>query len=201
MQERGLTLEEIRDTCRACKDRALRKALPPIDSRLGSGLSWWKVSNCTFLRATGFRRQRNSDNSQSGAVKHSNPERSKDMRRTALTAGLISGEKPVPLEGVRIEGQITGFGARVVIAQRYRNTEAQPIEAVYVFPVDETAAVCGFEALIDTYAWLAKSWSAKRRSNTTTTQWPTDMAPIFSTRSGRMSSLRVLEMCLPVKAF
>ena len=34
-------------------------------------------------------------------------------------------------------------------AHRYRNAESTPIEAVYLFPLDEGAAVCGFEAIID----------------------------------------------------
>ena len=42
---------------------------------------------------------------------------------------------------------VTSASARVTIAQRYRNQERQPIEAVYVFPLDEGAAVCGFEAV------------------------------------------------------
>jgi hypothetical protein len=55
----------------------------------------------------------------------------------------------IPLEGVRIEAEVRDFCARVTVDQRYRNTEAQPLEAVYVFPLDEGAAVCGFEAVID----------------------------------------------------
>ena len=35
------------------------------------------------------------------------------------------------------------------MTQRFVNREATPIEAVYLFPLDEGAAVCGFEALID----------------------------------------------------
>ena len=35
------------------------------------------------------------------------------------------------------------------MTQRFVNRESQPIEAVYVFPLDEGAAVCGFEAMID----------------------------------------------------
>ena len=36
----------------------------------------------------------------------------------------------------------------MTVFQRYRNTNAKPIEAKYVFPLDDTAAVCGFEAFI-----------------------------------------------------
>ena len=68
---------------------------------------------------------------------------------TLSTAGLIArgdDDAPVPLTGVSIEAEITGFCARVAVAHRYVNREAAPIEAVYVFPLDEGAAVCGFEA-------------------------------------------------------
>jgi Vault protein inter-alpha-trypsin domain/von Willebrand factor type A domain len=69
--------------------------------------------------------------------------------------GLLTVEKSekapaaIPLEGVRIEAEVRDFCARVTVDQRYRNTEHQPLEAVYVFPLDEGAAVCGFEAMID----------------------------------------------------
>jgi Ca-activated chloride channel family protein len=55
----------------------------------------------------------------------------------------------VPLSGVSIEAVISSFCARVAVTQRYVNREPHPIEAVYVFPLDEGAAVCGFEAVID----------------------------------------------------
>jgi Ca-activated chloride channel family protein len=64
-------------------------------------------------------------------------------------AGLYStGETPVALTGVSVAADIVGLCARVVITQRYENREADPIEAVYVFPLDEGAAVCGFDVLI-----------------------------------------------------
>jgi Ca-activated chloride channel homolog len=63
--------------------------------------------------------------------------------------GLVSnGSSPVPLEGVRVSGSILGRGARVKVAQRFRNAEKTAIEAVYRFPLPETAAVCGFTALL-----------------------------------------------------
>jgi hypothetical protein len=68
------------------------------------------------------------------------------------TAGLFTrdhGAEPVPLLGVTVEAEINGLCARVSVAQRYANREATPIEAVYVFPLDEGAAVCGFEAIVD----------------------------------------------------
>lgn len=64
--------------------------------------------------------------------------------------GLFSRAKtPVPLTGVSVEADISNLCARVSVAQRFVNQEDKPIEAVYVFPLDEGAAVCGFEAVID----------------------------------------------------
>lgn len=37
----------------------------------------------------------------------------------------------------------------MVIFQKYTNLSAVPIEAKYVFPLDDAAAVCGFEAFIN----------------------------------------------------
>ena len=69
---------------------------------------------------------------------------------TARRAGLFTKQDaPVPLDGVSIDAEISTFCARVVVAQRFVNRETMPIEAVYVFPLDEGAAVCGFEAIID----------------------------------------------------
>jgi Ca-activated chloride channel family protein len=68
----------------------------------------------------------------------------------AAPCGLLTrAGAPVPLTGVSVDADVRALGARVTVTQRYRNAEAQPIEAVYVFPLDEGAAVCGFEAVID----------------------------------------------------
>ena len=67
-----------------------------------------------------------------------------------VRSGLLTTEgAPIPLVGVVVEAQIRDYAARVVISQRYRNDEDEPVEAVYRFPLDEAAAVCGFEALVD----------------------------------------------------
>jgi Ca-activated chloride channel family protein len=69
---------------------------------------------------------------------------------TAPNSGLFTTQAvPVPLAGVSIDAEITTFCARVAVTQRYVNKEPSPIEATYVFPLDEGAAVCGFEAVID----------------------------------------------------
>ena len=57
--------------------------------------------------------------------------------------------RPVPLEGVSVDAHVVDFCVRTVLSQQFHNREPFPIEAVYVFPIDERAAVCGFEAEID----------------------------------------------------
>jgi Ca-activated chloride channel family protein len=61
----------------------------------------------------------------------------------------VSVPAPVPLAGVSVEAQLAGGAARVTLRQRYRNTESVPVEAVYTFPLDADAAVCGFSAALD----------------------------------------------------
>ncbi|XP_006915899.1 poly [ADP-ribose] polymerase 4 [Pteropus alecto] len=69
---------------------------------------------------------------------------------SSLGAGLqdASGNS-VPLEDVCIKGKIIDFVAQVIVFQTYTNQSHVPIEAKYVFPLDDKAAVCGFEAFIN----------------------------------------------------
>ena len=71
-----------------------------------------------------------------------------------LTApsGLLRTKKggaPVPLVAVSARAEIRDYASRLVVTQRFHNDEEQPIEAVYKFPLDEGAAICGFEVEID----------------------------------------------------
>jgi len=65
-------------------------------------------------------------------------------------AGLFaqSGDS-VPLEAVHVRGRVLDLISEVVVLQHYRNEGTRPLEAKYVFPLDEFAAVCGFEAFIN----------------------------------------------------
>ncbi|XP_062983799.1 protein mono-ADP-ribosyltransferase PARP4 [Elgaria multicarinata webbii] len=66
-----------------------------------------------------------------------------------ITAGLLDRSgNPVPLKDVHIKGRILDFVAEVVVFQTYENQTDHPIEAKYIFPLDDTAAVCAFEAFI-----------------------------------------------------
>ncbi|XP_074640441.1 protein mono-ADP-ribosyltransferase PARP4-like isoform X3 [Tubulanus polymorphus] len=67
-----------------------------------------------------------------------------------VKVGLVSdNDTPVPLKSIHIRGKIVDLAAEVVVLQSYTNENNAPIEAKYVFPLDENAAVCGFEAFIN----------------------------------------------------
>lgn len=59
------------------------------------------------------------------------------------TAGLFVRESAaqIPLTGIKVEAEIRTFASRVTLTQGFRNSEQVPIEAVYVFPLPENAAV------------------------------------------------------------
>ncbi len=75
-----------------------------------------------------------------------------------LTAGLftLSLHQPnellassyVPLQSVSVEASVVHIAAHVTIEQVFLNEHSSPIEAVYRFPLNEQAAICGFEAEI-----------------------------------------------------
>ncbi|XP_076857919.1 protein mono-ADP-ribosyltransferase PARP4-like isoform X2 [Brachyhypopomus gauderio] len=67
-----------------------------------------------------------------------------------VTPGLLdSSGSTLPLEAVHVRAKLMDLLCQVVILQVYTNKSEVPIEAKYVFPLEETAAVCGFEAFIN----------------------------------------------------
>ncbi|KAG8452894.1 hypothetical protein GDO86_004624 [Hymenochirus boettgeri] len=54
-----------------------------------------------------------------------------------------------PLENVYVKGRIIDFTAEVTLFQNYIIQSVVPIESKYVFPLDNTATVCGFEVFIN----------------------------------------------------
>lgn len=54
----------------------------------------------------------------------------------------------VPLKNIAVQVSVVHTAAQVSICQQYVNEDTNIIEAVYRFPIDEQAAVCGFEAEI-----------------------------------------------------
>ena len=77
----------------------------------------------------------------------------------AAGSGLFSRDtrQPIPLDHVRVEARVIDAAARVTIRQSYRNIETVPLEVVYVFPLDEGAAVCAFEALVDGVRYVGRA--------------------------------------------
>jgi len=57
--------------------------------------------------------------------------------------------KKIALTGIRIETEVRDIASRTTVTQVYKNAEQVAIEAVYCFPVEESAAVCGFEIRTD----------------------------------------------------
>ena len=55
----------------------------------------------------------------------------------------------IPLAGVRVHAEVTGLCSRVTVTQSYQNLGKKPLEAVYVFPLEEGSAVCGFSVTIE----------------------------------------------------
>ncbi|KAJ8409900.1 hypothetical protein AAFF_G00209410 [Aldrovandia affinis] len=67
-----------------------------------------------------------------------------------VTAGLLDNNgQPLPLQAVHVKCKLMDLLTQVIIFQSYTNLSEVPIEAKYVFPLDESAAVCGFEAFIN----------------------------------------------------
>ncbi|CAG5134171.1 unnamed protein product, partial [Candidula unifasciata] len=67
-----------------------------------------------------------------------------------IKPGLISTEDAeVKLYGVHIRARLIDLAGQVVILQEYCNNSQKAIEAKYVFPLEDTASVCGFEAFIN----------------------------------------------------
>ncbi|XP_015283000.1 PREDICTED: von Willebrand factor A domain-containing protein 5A-like, partial [Gekko japonicus] len=55
---------------------------------------------------------------------------------------------PVPLQSISVDVVVHGFVADVASELRYKNEEENPVEAVFVFPLDGEAAVYAFEGLM-----------------------------------------------------
>ncbi|XP_030774249.1 von Willebrand factor A domain-containing protein 5A isoform X2 [Rhinopithecus roxellana] len=64
--------------------------------------------------------------------------------------GLLTLQRePVPLKSISVSVSIYEFVADVSATLNYENEEKVPLEAVFLFPMDEDSAVYSFEALVD----------------------------------------------------
>uniref|UniRef100_H3DDY7 Poly [ADP-ribose] polymerase n=1 Tax=Tetraodon nigroviridis TaxID=99883 RepID=H3DDY7_TETNG len=67
-----------------------------------------------------------------------------------VKAGLLdSSGQQVPLQAVHVRCKLMDLLSQVTIFQKYTNQRPEPIEAKFVFPLSDSAAVCGFEAFIN----------------------------------------------------
>ena len=77
-----------------------------------------------------------------------------------LKCGLIyiieDRQVPVPLKKVQLDVKVVDFIAQVSVIQEYVNQENNPIEVHYSYPVEESAAIVGFEAMIDGHEIVAE---------------------------------------------
>jgi poly [ADP-ribose] polymerase len=55
----------------------------------------------------------------------------------------------LPLKSVHVRAKLVDMSAKVTIYQEYENDEDVAIEAEYLFPLNDGATVCGFEAYIN----------------------------------------------------
>ncbi|XP_043937299.1 von Willebrand factor A domain-containing protein 5A-like [Protopterus annectens] len=72
------------------------------------------------------------------------------MNMDTIPYGLLTLQKqPVPLKDISVSVHVKGILADVTATLLYKNELQDPLEAVFVFPMDDEAAVYNFEALID----------------------------------------------------
>eukprot|EP00294_Goniomonas_avonlea_P013028 CAMPEP_0114548258 /NCGR_PEP_ID=MMETSP0114-20121206/4886_1 /TAXON_ID=31324 /ORGANISM="Goniomonas sp, Strain m" /LENGTH=678 /DNA_ID=CAMNT_0001732837 /DNA_START=15 /DNA_END=2048 /DNA_ORIENTATION=- len=65
--------------------------------------------------------------------------------------GLVDHTFPsLPLQSVDVEAKLVDTAAEVTITQTFVSQGATPVETIFAFPLDEGAAVCGFEAQVGT---------------------------------------------------
>ena len=70
--------------------------------------------------------------------------------------------KPIPLLLVNIDANVDNFVAEVLMTQKYKNKEKNPLEVVYRFPIEEDAAVTACSAVLDGKTIVAKIQENKK---------------------------------------
>ena len=81
--------------------------------------------------------------------------------------GLVAqGGQPMPLQAVQVRAHLLDLVAKVVVLQQYQNLGTEMVESKFVFPLDEHAAVCGFEVEWDGVRVFEQSCCAWIRSCT-----------------------------------
>ena len=103
----------------------------------------------------------------------------------------------VPLKNVRIDAKVVDFVSQVTITQEYVNHKSGPIEVLYSYPVEESAAIIAFEAVVDGHeieAEIKKKEEAKTEYNRAMIEGNTAIlleetkADIFSMKLGQLKA-------------
>lgn len=68
----------------------------------------------------------------------------------------------MPLKSIDVQLTVRGFVGNVVTTLLYQNTEQNPIEAVFEFPIDDQSAVYHFEAKIEDRVIIAECQEKKQ---------------------------------------
>ena len=72
------------------------------------------------------------------------------VSKPAVNCGLRTASgKGVPLEAVSVYAKVMDFVGEVTILQQYFNEGSEDIEGKFLFPLDEGAAITGFEAFVN----------------------------------------------------
>src|SRR4051794_36782913 len=57
---------------------------------------------------------------------------------------LLTDKGPLPLKALDVQARLEGLIAEVELTQTYVNTHAEPLEATYIFPLPDRAALTAF---------------------------------------------------------
>lgn len=113
-----------------------------IDEEVASPLEY---TDQTFLSALSINKPEN-------AVSHDLFDFNLESSENQVVSGLIfKGPDKVhaKLMEVHVRAKIIDLVTEVIIFQSYKNNSGMAVEAKYVFPLSEDAAICGFEAFIN----------------------------------------------------
>ena len=74
-----------------------------------------------------------------------------EISKNIIESGLfVNNGESVPLKSIHVRVQLLDMISRVIIFQEYENLEEYPVEAKYLFPLDdENTAICDFEAFVN----------------------------------------------------
>ena len=93
----------------------------------------------------------------------------------------------MPLKDIDIEASVTGFVSNVQCQLEYENEEQVPIEAKFVFPVDDQSAVYKFEAVVDGRLIVAEC----QEKDQVGTSWPQCQLGMWKIRNECVNGIHV----------